>query len=42
MDSNQFFSLFRSFVHLDPIQLERAQEHLRHHLQCDLLHQALA
>lgn len=42
MDSTQFFSLLRSFVHLDPIQLERAQEHLHHHLQREQLHQALA
>ncbi len=42
MDSHVFSSLLRSFAQLDPIQLERAQEHLRHHLQHDRLHQALA
>lgn len=42
MDNHVFSSLLRSFYQLDPIQLERAQEHLRQHLQRDLLHQALA
>lgn len=38
MDNHVFSSLLRSFSQLDPIRLERAQEHLRHHLQRDLLH----
>lgn len=42
MESQIFSSMLRSFAQLDPIQLERAQEHLRHHLQCDQLHQSLA
>ncbi len=42
MDSHVFSSLLRSFAQLGPIQLERAQEHLRHQLQHDRLHQALA
>lgn len=42
MDSQVFSSLLRSFDQLDPIQLERAQEHLHRHLQRDQLHQALA
>lgn len=42
MDNQAFSSMLRSFAQLDPIQLERAQEQLRHHLQRDQLHQALA
>ena len=42
MDRHLFFELLRSFAQLDAIQLERAQEHLRHHLQRNLLHHALA
>lgn len=42
MDSGPFFALLRSFAQLSPMQLERAQEHLRDHLQRNLLHQALS
>ena len=42
METNNFFELLRSFTQLTSLQLERAQEHLRHHLQQDLLRQALA
>ncbi|MDM5125024.1 MULTISPECIES: hypothetical protein [Aeromonas] len=42
MDNGSFFALLRSFAQLSPMQLERAQEHLRDHLQRNLLHQALA
>ncbi len=42
MDNGPFFALLRSFTQLSPMQLERAQEHLRDHLQRHLLHQALA
>jgi transposase-like protein len=42
MDSGPFFALLRSFAQLSPMQLERAQEHIHHHLQRNLLHQALA
>jgi transposase-like protein len=41
METNSFFELLRSFTQLTPSQLARAQEHLRHHLQQDLLRQAL-
>lgn len=42
MDRHLFFELLRAFVQLDAIPLERAQEHLHHHLQDNLLHHALA
>lgn len=41
-DNGPFFALLRFFAQLSPLQLERAQEHLRAHLQRNLLHQALA
>ena len=41
METNCFFELLRSFTQLTSLQLERAQEHLHHHLQQDLLRQAL-
>ena len=33
METNSFFELLRSFNQLSSLQLERAQEHLRHHIQ---------
>lgn len=41
MDTNRFFELLRSFTQLTSLQLERAQEHLRYHMQQDLLLQVL-
>ena len=41
MDTNRFFELLRSFTQLTSLQLERAQEHLRYHMQQDLLRQVL-
>ena len=41
MDTNRFFELLRSFTQLTSFQLERAQEHLRYHMQQDLLLQVL-
>ena len=42
METNSFFELLRSFNQLSSLQLERAQEHLRHHMQQDLLRQVLS
>jgi hypothetical protein len=41
MDTTRFFELLRSFTQLTSLQLERAQEHLRYHMQQDLLLQVL-
>ncbi len=35
MGNNLYFSLLRSIVHLDPIQLKCAQEHRRRQLRHD-------
>ena len=42
MDTNTFLKLLRSLSQLTAQQLERAQEHIHHHLQRDLLNQTLA
>ena len=42
MDNHVFSSLLRSFSQCGPIQLERAQDHLHHHLQPEQRHQTLA
>ena len=42
METYSFFVLLRSFNQLSSLQLERAQEHLRHHMQQDLLRQVLS
>lgn len=42
METNSFFELLRSFNQLSSLPLERAQEHLRHHLQQDLLRKVLS
>lgn len=42
MDSSNFLELLRALTHLTSTQLERAQQHIRHHLQSDLLRQSLS
>ena len=37
MDSSDFLELLRALTHLSSTQLERAQQHIRYHLQSDLL-----
>ncbi len=42
MDSSDFLELLRALTHLTVTQLERAQQHIRYHLQSDLLRQSLS
>ena len=42
MDSSDFLELLRALTRLSSTQLERAQQHIRHHLQSDLLRQSLS
>lgn len=42
MDSSDFLELLRALTHLSSTQLERAQQHIRHHLQADLLRQSFS
>ena len=42
MDSSDFLELLRALTHLTATQLDRAQQHIRHHLQSDLLRQSLS
>ena len=42
MDSSDFLELLRALTHLSSTQLERAQQHIQHHLQADLLRQSLS
>lgn len=42
MDSSDFLELLRALTHLSSTQLERAQQHIRYHLQSDLLRQSLS
>ena len=42
MDSSDFLELLRALTHLSSTQLERAQQHIQHHLQADLLRQSFS
>jgi transposase-like protein len=42
MDSSDFLQLLRALTHLSSTQLERAQQHIQHHLHADLLRQSLS
>ena len=42
MDSSGFLELLRALTHLSSTQLERAQQHIQHHLQADLLRQSFS
>ena len=42
MDSSDFLELLRALTHLTATQLDRTQQHIRHHLQSDLLRQSLS
>ena len=42
MDSSDFLELLRALTHLSSTQLERAQQHIRYHLQSDLLRQSMS
>ena len=42
MNSSDFLELLRTLTHLSSIQRERAQQHIQHHLQADLLWQSLS
>jgi hypothetical protein len=42
MDSSGFLALLRALTHLSSTQLERAQQHIQHHLHADLLRQTLS
>lgn len=42
MNSSDFLELLRALTHLSSTQLERAQQHIQHHLQADLLRQSFS